>query len=520
MKPPGTSGVLWRSSSSDNFRHRPKTAARSMLLDYTSVHDGDFSSTVDIHSLVGQQSAYPPGGSDFLRSGSTGDGFKTRSSRPSSCPASLRPSSNTITVFRPEFLPKPLPQFGWGKTKSRKSTLKSRSQSANQLLHRESRNVTLESSKNVTLARNRRISSAVSTTSSQFGGPSQRGSMLTQRTRSTTKTTQASQSKESDMCLTIAAAGGKTKKVTVSTSATLEDLQILLESEVGIDRSLQQVRLHGKELNMPHVRLDLQGASHNNKLHVSAKTFQVQVYLPVGKKHKLMKVTSTTTFGDLKSRIEANFGIPAQQLRISYLDTTDIEDQRSLHDLSVVPNSMLVCTVWDEFHDILIAASKWETTHVMWLLQKALDSQGRICLADELQAVWHHQVDLYGTTLGWSTLYYAAFVGDCETVEALINFGEKVGAPAPPQGTGISTNNDTTNRLINTSRTPIHAAASMGRTACLRIMLKTGTSAQHVDASGYTAEAWAKRYRNFQSADILARHRWNVKYGQVKRSIK
>jgi len=61
-------------------------------------------------------------------------------------------------------------------------------------------------------------------------------------------------------------------------------------------------------------------------------------------------------------------------------------------------------------------------------LKRAIANQGLDTLKDEVQRQMVAQTEEFGTMLGWSALYLAAFLGHDDQVAALMRHGEKPGS--------------------------------------------------------------------------------------------
>lgn len=191
-------------------------------------------------------------------------------------------------------------------------------------------------------------------------------------------------------------------------------------------------------------------------------------------KRKLDGVSSRSTIGELKTRIEQDVGLLPEMYALTYLDAMPLEDSVPLRDHYVVSGATLVARIWRIWQDLANYA-------YIGNVAKTLASADVTSSSD------------WSGHCAWSALYIAAHRGHHILVaELLQSTGAAVNAQSPSGWTAL------------------HAAARSGKWKVLCILLDQGADVRIKDDRDHTAFNLARHYRHKQCENSLNFCQWNL----------
>ncbi|XP_062501021.1 uncharacterized protein LOC134178212 isoform X2 [Corticium candelabrum] len=186
------------------------------------------------------------------------------------------------------------------------------------------------------------------------------------------------------------------------------------------------------------------------------RRFRIKLRLPTDDIVEMTSLSPNTSVFSVKLSIEKEFGVPCFLQRLSYLDSVDLSETSNLQQNDVVSGGTIRLRTWNNWHSLVCAALTGD-------IRDLLNCGGELETTD-----WDKKRI-------WTLLYLAAFYGRFEVVLQVIE--------------NRSVN---VNKISQSGRTALHAAAYRGNWKCLCALLEKGADITITDNDGYTALDLAK----------------------------
>ena len=167
-----------------------------------------------------------------------------------------------------------------------------------------------------------------------------------------------------------------------------------------------------------------------------------QIELPGGSWLKLRGLKQCTSVATLKDRIEQQAGILSHTYSLTYLDTSPLENGKTLRELNVVDGGTLKVVAWRLWHEVVVATLRGDV---------------KIC-PEELRALGKRGDVGWRDHCGWCTVYTAAHCGHYTLLCDLLKEWPTVNI----------------NEQSSNGWTALHAAARMGQWKALCVLINNG----------------------------------------------
>jgi len=191
----------------------------------------------------------------------------------------------------------------------------------------------------------------------------------------------------------------------------------------------------------------------------------------------------------IKENLELLTGIPSDIQRISYLDDGDLDDNSCLNDHHIVNNGQLQLKVWNEWVDLISAASKGDIHKVMQLgvtEESDFNTANSRRMATEARSKWLKQ-------RGFVAMLVASHHGNKNLIKKLLE-------------AGVILNGKTKN-----GRNVLHIAATNGKSESIQLLLQNGAQSliDEKDNEGLTSLDCAEDKN--ATSKMLYLFRWNMR---------
>lgn len=270
------------------------------------------------------------------------------------------------------------------------------------------------------------------------------------------------------------------------------ELKAKLEPLLCILSPLMELKCNGRVMELDERHIFKYTSSADCALTFTELPLRLRLRLPTGDVKIIQEAYISMTVSALKLLIENAFGIPIEQLRLSYLEERDLMDTRRLYYYEVIPNSIITVHLWPGFGSLYKLVIEKDVFGVMRELHGSFEDER-----------------------AWSALYLAAFRGNVDLCRALLEVGirpdlgaeRNVYEQGPLPFSALVTGFKPVRK--GSGKTPIHAAAGEGHMDCLTMMIElVGAAYYEVDHLNQSPEEWAKRQNQTVCGDYLSFTKW------------